>query len=149
MVWTCIDGRLFEVHDVLAAAGRGTDEDRTPEDRRTVEHHLPGDHAAEREGDWRHCSQGRLKQVGWNLLANAIKFTTTGGRVNIAVTAADRCVRIEVRDTGQGIEPEFLPHVLDRFRQAVLPTGAHGGLALGLAIVRHLVELHGGQSERR
>jgi signal transduction histidine kinase len=86
----------------------------------------------------------RLKQVVWNLLANAIKFTPTGGRVNIAVTAAGRSVRIEVRDTGQGIESEFLPHVFERFRQAVLPTGAHGGLGLGLAIVRHLVELHGG-----
>ena len=87
---------------------------------------------------------GRLKQVVWNLLANAIKFTPTGGRVNIAVTAADRSVRIEVRDTGQGIESEFLPHVFERFRQAGLPAGAHGGLGLGLAIVRHLVELHGG-----
>jgi signal transduction histidine kinase len=57
---------------------------------------------------------------------------------------ADRSVRIEVRDTGHGIEPEFLPHVFESFRQTVLPTGAHGGLGLGLAIVRHLVELHGG-----
>ncbi len=86
----------------------------------------------------------RLKQVVWNLLANAIKFTPAGGRVNIAVTADDRSVRIEVRDTGQGIEPEFLPHVFERFRQAVLPTGTQRGLGLGLAIVRHLVELHGG-----
>ncbi len=86
----------------------------------------------------------RLKQVVWNLLANAIKFTPAGGRVDIAVTAVDRGVRIEVRDTGQGIEPEFLPHVFERFRQAAHPTGAQGGLGLGLAIVRHLVELHGG-----
>jgi signal transduction histidine kinase/ActR/RegA family two-component response regulator len=88
---------------------------------------------------------GRLQQVVWNLLANAIKFTPPGGRVEVRVERADAALRVCVSDTGQGISAEFLPFIFDRFRQAdSTSTRAHGGLGLGLAIVRHLVELHGG-----
>ena len=87
----------------------------------------------------------RLQQVAWNLLSNAIKFTPQGGRVEVRLERSDDAVQIKVSDTGQGITPEFLPYVFDRFRQADQAiTRAHGGLGLGLAIVRHLVELHGG-----
>ncbi|HEX8494930.1 MAG TPA: response regulator [Pyrinomonadaceae bacterium] len=88
----------------------------------------------------------RLQQVAWNLLSNAIKFTEAGGRVGVHLTRANSHVEIIVSDTGQGIKPEFLPYVFDRFRQADgTTTRTHGGLGLGLAIVRHLVELHGGK----
>jgi len=87
----------------------------------------------------------RLKQVVWNLLSNAIKFTQKGGRVQVRLERVDSHAEITVADNGQGIKPEFLPHVFDRFRQEEGGTGhQHGGLGLGLAIVRHLVELHGG-----
>jgi PAS domain S-box-containing protein len=87
----------------------------------------------------------RLQQVIWNLLANAIKFTPRGGRVQIRMERVNSHVEIAVSDTGAGIAPDFLPHVFDRFRQADMgTTRRHGGLGLGLAIVRHLVELHGG-----
>jgi PAS domain S-box-containing protein len=87
----------------------------------------------------------RLQQVVWNLLSNAVKFTPEGGRVEISTRSRDSQVDIMVRDTGSGIPAEFLPHVFDRFRQAdQSTTRAQGGLGLGLAIVRHLVELHGG-----
>jgi CheY-like chemotaxis protein len=87
----------------------------------------------------------RLQQVVWNLLSNAVKFTGTGGRVEVAVEEPGNAVQITVSDTGIGIEPAFLPYIFDRFRQAdSSTTRAHGGLGLGLAIVRHLVDLHGG-----
>jgi len=87
----------------------------------------------------------RLQQVVWNLLSNAVKFTPSGGRVEIRLERVDGDARITVTDTGAGINPEFLPYVFDRFRQAdSTTTRAHSGLGLGLAIVRHLVELHGG-----
>ena len=87
----------------------------------------------------------RLQQVIWNLLSNAIKFTPRGGRVQIRSERVNSHLEIVVSDTGQGIAPEFLPHVFDRFRQADQKTSRqHGGMGLGLAIVRHLVELHGG-----
>ena len=87
----------------------------------------------------------RLQQVVWNLLSNAIKFTPRGGRVQIRSERVDSHLEIVVSDTGQGITPDFLPHVFDRFRQADQKTSRqHGGMGLGLAIVRHLVELHGG-----
>jgi signal transduction histidine kinase/ActR/RegA family two-component response regulator len=88
----------------------------------------------------------RLQQVLWNILSNAVKFTSAGGRVDVALDRRGEEVRIRVQDTGRGISPDFLPHVFERFRQADgSSTRAHGGLGLGLAIVGHLVELHGGR----
>jgi len=88
----------------------------------------------------------RLQQVLWNLLSNAIKFTPERGRVTLTLRGDERQAEIEVSDTGQGIAPEFLAHVFERFRQAdASTTRRHGGLGLGLAIVRELVELHGGR----
>jgi signal transduction histidine kinase len=87
----------------------------------------------------------RLQQVVWNLLSNAIKFTPRGGRVAVRADTLGTDVRIVVADNGQGIAPAFLPHIFDRFSQAdSTVTRAHGGLGLGMSIVRHLVELHGG-----
>jgi len=87
----------------------------------------------------------RLQQVVWNLVSNAIKFTEPGGRVEVEVERRDGFVETRVRDTGKGIDSRLLPHVFERFWQAEGgTTRRHGGLGLGLAIVRHLVELHGG-----
>ncbi len=87
----------------------------------------------------------RLQQVVWNLLSNAIKFTPRGGRVTAHLRRQGAHVELAVADSGQGIAADFLPHVFERFRQAdSSSTRGHGGLGLGLAIVRHLVELHGG-----
>jgi signal transduction histidine kinase len=81
----------------------------------------------------------------WNLLVNAVKFTPKGGRVELRMESDADNVRIRVSDTGKGIEPEFLPFVFDRFRQADTSSGRRrGGLGLGLSLVKHLVELHGG-----
>jgi PAS domain S-box-containing protein len=88
---------------------------------------------------------GRLQQVMWNLLSNAIKFTPKGGRVQVALERVHSHIEIAVSDTGQGIEPTFLPYVFERFQQADRGTDrSYGGLGLGLAIVRHIVEAHGG-----
>jgi signal transduction histidine kinase len=87
----------------------------------------------------------RLQQIIWNLLTNALKFTPNGGRVEASIAHESEAVTIQVSDTGLGIAAEFLPHVFERFRQAdSAPSRTHGGLGLGLAIVRHLVDLHGG-----
>jgi len=87
----------------------------------------------------------RLQQVVWNLLSNAIKFTPRGGKVQVTLERVNSHIEIAVSDTGSGIPADFLPHVFDRFRQAdQKTTRTHGGMGLGLAIVRHLVELHGG-----
>ena len=94
----------------------------------------------------------RLQQVVWNLLTNAIKFTATGGRVEVRVECIVEgpatLVQLQVSDTGKGITPEFIPYVFERFRQAEsTSTRAYAGIGLGLAIVRHLVELHGGTAQ--
>ena len=90
----------------------------------------------------------RLQQIIWNLLSNAVKFTPPAGRVEIRLARADSHVEIIVSDNGIGISPKILPHVFDRFKQAdSATTRQHGGLGLGLAIVRHLVEMHGGTVE--
>jgi CheY-like chemotaxis protein len=89
--------------------------------------------------------QERLQQIVWNLLSNGVKFTRSGGSVEVRLQRINSHVEIVVADTGVGIHPNFLPHVFDRFRQADgSTTRNYGGLGLGLAIVRHLVELHGG-----
>jgi len=88
----------------------------------------------------------RLQQVAWNLLSNAVKFTPSGGRVTVSVAATGTTVSLVISDTGIGIDADLLPLIFDRFRQAdSSTTRTHGGLGLGLAIVRHLVELHGGE----
>ncbi|HWN08804.1 MAG TPA: CHASE domain-containing protein [Pyrinomonadaceae bacterium] len=92
--------------------------------------------------------QDRLQQVFWNLFSNAVKFTPAGGKVSVKLRRTPAEAEIEVTDTGQGISKTFLPFVFDRFRQAdSTSTRQHGGLGLGLAIARHLVEIHGGKVE--
>ena len=91
------------------------------------------------------CDSSRLQQMVWNLLTNAVKFTPAGGHVNVRYERRGETIRIIVSDTGIGIAKEFLPYVFDRFRQQdSTSTRRHDGLGLGLAIVRHLAELHGG-----
>ncbi len=90
----------------------------------------------------------RLRQVLWNLLSNALKYSPSGGLIELSAAAGDEGVTVSVRDTGRGIRAEVLPHVFDRFHQAtVADRSKHGGLGLGLAIVRNIVELHGGRAE--
>ena len=92
-----------------------------------------------------HGDPARLQQVVWNLLTNAVKFTPRGGKVEVLLERSDSTAKLTVRDTGLGISQDFLPHVFERFRQADASVSRKtGGLGLGLAIVRHLVELHGG-----
>ena len=91
------------------------------------------------------ADSARLQQIMWNLLSNAVKFTPHGGKISVRLEQDGSDARVTIKDTGQGIDPEFLPRVFDRFRQAdSSTTRSFGGLGLGLAIVRHLVELHGG-----
>jgi two-component system CheB/CheR fusion protein len=90
----------------------------------------------------------RLQQVAWNLLNNAVKFTPTGGLIRVRVTADDNLAVLAIEDSGQGIDAAFLPHVFDMFRQGDARTNrSHSGLGIGLALVRQLVELHGGAVE--
>lgn len=92
----------------------------------------------------------RIQQVCWNLLSNAVKFTPKGGRVTVHLSSRDEDLVLTVSDTGVGIDPEFLPRIFDRFSQADGSANRrHGGLGLGMAIVRHLVELHGGTVSAR
>ncbi|HEV7301498.1 MAG TPA: PAS domain S-box protein [Tepidisphaeraceae bacterium] len=94
---------------------------------------------------WIDGDPARLQQVFWNLLSNAVKFSNQGGRIELSLALRDSRVDVHVRDDGDGILPQFLPFVFDRFRQAdASTTRQHGGLGLGLAIVKQLVELHGG-----
>src|SRR6185295_6649858 len=87
----------------------------------------------------------RLQQVFWNLISNAIKFTPAGGNVEVRLLRGKTQAQVMVEDDGIGIDPQFVSHVFERFRQAdSSSTRSYGGLGLGLAIVRHLVELHGG-----
>jgi signal transduction histidine kinase len=127
--------------DPVVVVGAAIDALRPAADARRllITAHLPNEAPALR-GDAQ-----RLQQVVWNLVANAIKFTPPGGRVDVELRSDAGWISIVVRDTGAGIDPAFLPHVFDRFRQGDgSASRQHGGLGLGLAIVRHLVELHGG-----
>jgi PAS domain S-box-containing protein len=136
-----LDPRPIEVCPVVAAA---VDAMRAAAEAR----HVGLATALDREAGLVLGDPARLQQVVWNLLANAIKFTPPGGAVRVTVTRSDGTVRVSVADTGVGISRSFLPHVFERFRQADIGlTRASGGLGLGLAIVRHLAELHGGTVE--
>jgi PAS domain S-box-containing protein len=129
----------IESADLLAIAEAAVDSIRPGAEARGVQLHLSGP-SCPLAGD-----PERLHQILWNLLSNAVKFTPRGGRVSVLLAVGVRAATLTVSDTGQGIRPDFLPHVFERFRQAdATATRAHGGLGLGLAIVRHLVELHGG-----
>jgi signal transduction histidine kinase len=87
----------------------------------------------------------RLQQIFWNLLSNALKFTNKGGRIEARLSRIGDRIEVSIGDNGIGIDPQFLPYVFDRFRQAdSSSTRKYGGLGLGLAIVRHFVEVHGG-----
>ena len=126
--------------DVASVVGSALDTVRPAAEAKSIQLRSDFGRGAEVVGDPR-----RLQQVVWNLLANAVKFTPPGGEVRVSAERLLRHVRIEVSDTGQGIMQEFLPYVFDRFRQADGSTSRqHGGLGLGLSIVRHLVEAHGG-----
>jgi PAS domain S-box-containing protein len=97
---------------------------------------------------WVNGDAGRLQQVVWNLLSNAVKFTPTGGQIKVTLAQVGSDAQIQVTDNGKGIHPDFLPHVFDHFRQEdSATTRKFGGLGLGLAIVRQIVELHGGRVE--
>jgi signal transduction histidine kinase len=141
-----ITGKLrlnIEPVDAAAVINAAIDSVQLAADSKGIQLEVTLDPSARRvSGD-----SSRLQQVVWNLLSNAIKFTPSGGRVTVrlerAADAGD--VQIRVSDTGEGISPDFLPFIFERFRQADgTSTRNHGGLGLGLAIVRHLVELHGG-----
>lgn len=100
----------------------------------------------ETDQPWMMGDADRIQQVVWNLLSNAVKFTDSGGTVTLGISRADSVISLCVEDTGRGISPEFLPQVFERFRQADSSSSRrHGGLGLGLSLVRQLVELHGGQ----
>jgi signal transduction histidine kinase/DNA-binding response OmpR family regulator len=130
--------------DLVAVVGAVIESTRPAADAKGIELVVNLDPSAARiSGD-----ASRLQQVIWNLLSNAVKFTPEGGRIETRLERAGAGARLTVSDTGQGIAAQFLPHVFERFRQADgTTTRQHGGLGLGLAIARHLVELHGGKIE--
>jgi signal transduction histidine kinase len=134
-----LEVRAIDLGVVIAAA---LDAIRPAAEAKRIEIHSSlAASARQAEGD-----PQRLQQIVWNLLANAVKFTEPGGRIDLELDdAGEQSVRIVVKDSGAGIDPDFLPHAFERFRQADGTVNRqHGGLGLGLAIVRHLVELHGG-----
>ncbi len=132
-----LDVRRIDMHDVIEAAADVVRPTAMARGVALSVQSAPGAHVV--------ADPTRLHQVLWNLLSNAVKFTPDGGRVEVALSTAD-AITVTVHDTGVGIAPEFLPHVFDRFRQAdATTTRRHGGLGLGLSIVRTLIEMHGGQ----
>ncbi|MBO0858689.1 MAG: response regulator [Chloracidobacterium sp.] len=138
---TSLDFRPVELASVIEAAVDSLRQTAEAKGVRlqTVLYPIPGPVSGDEE---------RLQQVIWNLLSNAVKFTPNGGRVQVLLRHINSQVEIVVSDTGQGISAEFLPHVFERFKQASTGlTRKYGGLGLGLAIVRHLVEIHGGAVE--
>jgi signal transduction histidine kinase len=127
--------------DVAAVIGAAIDTVRPAADARGV-----AIARETREGLVVHADADRLQQVVWNLLTNAVKFTPPGGTVHVSTAVRDGMIETTVQDTGVGIAPGFLAHVFDRFRQAESGINRpHGGLGLGLSIVKHLVEAHGGE----
>ncbi len=136
-----LDWRPLRIDEVLQAA---IDSARPAADAKAVTLTVtPSEEALAVSGD-----PERLQQVFWNLLSNALKFTPRGGRVHVSLRRELEAAAVVVEDDGPGIPKDFLPHVFDRFRQAdSSTTRVHGGLGLGLAIVRHLVEMHGGTVE--
>ncbi|MGZ5967635.1 MAG: hybrid sensor histidine kinase/response regulator [Polyangiales bacterium] len=141
-----INGKLqlqVENVDVVAVLEAALESVRPAAQAKSLEIELASPEAARVSGD-----ATRLQQIMWNLLANAVKFTPAGGRISVTIRAEEDPVEVTVTDNGQGIASDFLPYVFDRFRQAEGSAARrHGGLGLGLAIVRHLVELHGGTIE--
>jgi PAS domain S-box-containing protein len=133
-----LDVQAMDLNDVVNAA---LDAVRLSIEAKKLRMHVVLDARAGRlRGD-----PGRLQQVFWNLLTNAVKFTPSGGRIDVVMERVNSHVEVSVADSGVGIKPEFLAFVFDRFRQAdSSTTRRHGGLGLGLSIVKHLVELHGG-----
>ena len=133
-----LDVQAIDLNDVVNAA---LDAVRLSIEAKKLRMHVVLDARAGRlRGD-----PGRLQQVFWNLLTNAVKFTPSGGRIDVVMERVNSHVEVCVEDSGVGIKPEFLAFVFDRFRQAdSSTTRRHGGLGLGLSIVKHLVELHGG-----
>ena len=132
-----LDVRPVELASIIEAA---IDSVRPAADAKGINFEVSVAGGAQVTGD-----SNRLQQVVWNLFSNAVKFTPEGGRVRVRLARVNSHAEITITDTGAGIEPRFLPHVFDRFRQADgSTTRRHGGLGLGLSIVRHLVELHGG-----
>jgi signal transduction histidine kinase len=133
-----VQPRAVDPRDVVAAAA---DAVRPAAEAKQIELRV---HAGLSALVW--ADPDRLQQVAWNLLSNAVKFTPPQGEVVVTVEASADEARVRVEDTGPGIRPDFLPYVFDRFRQDEAPRGrARGSLGLGLSIVKHLVELHGGK----
>ena len=136
-----VDIRPCELADVINA---GVNAMRTAAEARGITLDLRLDPSA--SGAW--CDSVRIQQVVWNLVSNAVKFTPKGGRVDVTLSREKSSFQIQVSDTGQGISPELLPHVFDRFRQADSSTRRKfAGLGLGLSIVKYIVEAHGGTVE--
>ena len=133
-----LDMRPLELGAVLDAA---VDSLEPTADARHISIHVH-DH---REAAVVAADHSRLQQVFWNLLANSLKFTPSGGRIEVSIGFDGEAAVVQITDTGEGIAPEFLPHVFDRFRQETADvTRAHSGLGIGLSLVRYLTELHGG-----
>ncbi|HEX4055041.1 MAG TPA: ATP-binding protein [Tepidisphaeraceae bacterium] len=136
-----LDMRPCELLEIINA---GIDVMRPAADARDIALDVQLDPSASRAT----CDATRIQQVVWNLVSNAIKFTPKGGKVRVTLTREKSSLQIQVTDNGQGITPNLLPHVFDRFRQADSSTRRKfGGLGLGLSIVKHLVEMHGGTVE--
>lgn len=135
--------RPCDLREIISA---GIDVVRPAAEARGITLQLDLDESASRAS----CDATRIQQVVWNLVSNAVKFTPKGGTVRTTLARDHSSLKIEVSDTGQGIAPELLPYVFDRFRQADSSTRRRfGGLGLGLSIVKHLVEMHGGTVEAR